>query len=172
MKFDCPRLPGNCPGTARELPGNCPGTARELPGNCPGTARELPGNCPGTARELPGNCPGTARDSLGSVILFQIAEYMYKSFFKTFSLLRCLRCVSPNFIFDSRMLHLCGYLSVGQLCNGKWLNIPFYFNNEWSRNYRIRSRKLYRVYQKKVHSWKKFTKLSDAHEIFENFQRY
>jgi hypothetical protein len=22
------------------------------------------------------------------------------------------------------MLHLCGYLSAGQLCNGKWLNIP------------------------------------------------
>jgi hypothetical protein len=129
------------------------------------TARELPGNCQGTAWELPGNCPGTAGDSLGSVILFQIAEYMYKSFFKTFSLLRCLRCVSPNFIFDSRMLHLCGYLSVGQLCNGKWLNIPFYFNNEWSRNYRIRSRKLYRVYQKKVHSWKKFTKIRCARHL-------
>jgi hypothetical protein len=28
-----------------------------------------------------------------------------------------------------------------------------------------------RVYQKKVHSWKKFTKLSDAREICENFQR-
>ena len=80
-------------------------------------------------------------------------------------MLHCLRCVPPNFVFDSRMLRLCGYLSVGQLNNGKWLNIPFYFNNEWRRNYRIRSRKLYRVYQKKVHSWKKFTKVRRARNL-------
>jgi hypothetical protein len=53
-----------------------------------------------------------------------------------------------SFLTHREMLRLCGlYLSVGQLNNGKWLNIAFYFNNEWRRNYRIRSRKLYRVYQ-------------------------
>ena len=72
--------------------------------------------------------------------------YIYKRFFQNFNMLRCLRCVPPNFVFDSRMLRLCGYLSVGQLNNGKWLNIPFYFNNEWSRNCPIWSRRLLQGY--------------------------
>ena len=102
-----------------------------------------------TARD----CPGTARDCPGkrNVIYYMvrqcdlvlIAEYMYKKFFSKHldaTLLdRLFRRTS--FLTHRGMLRLCGlYLSVGQLNNGKWLNIPFYFNS-FSAGYFFRDKR-------------------------------
>jgi hypothetical protein len=127
------------------------------------TARDCP--------RLPGDCPGIARGLPETALAVWSCFKSLSTCIKVFSThlacyVACVSLRSAELCFqDSRMLHLCGYFSVGQLCNGKWLNIPVYFNNEWSRNYRIRSRKLYRVYQKKVHSWKKFTKIRCARNL-------
>jgi hypothetical protein len=102
----CPRLPG---------------TARD----CPGTARELPGNCPGTARGLP-------ETAWAVWSCFKSLSTCIKVFFKTFSMLRFLRFVAFRrtlFLTHGCCIFVVTWV-VGQLCNGKWLNIPFYFNNK------------------------------------------
>ena len=79
-------------------------------------------------------------------------------------MLRCLRCVLPNFVLDSQMLRLCGYLSVGAVKQWEMVkdSILQFLQLDSIKETTGCIRKKYTVGKSSLKS--------DAREICENFQ--